>query len=62
MAKSIWDLEEEDYVDKWKTYVDEQGREVHENEVLGMTFINCGEISKEEFERRFKVKLDDDLQ
>lgn len=53
MAKSIWDLEEEDYVDKWKTYVDEQGQEVHENEVLGMKITKLN-LSEQEIEEKFK--------
>lgn len=58
MAKSIWDLEEEDYVDKWKTYVDEQGQEVHENEVLGMKITKLN-LSEQEIEEKFNIKLVD---
>lgn len=56
MAKSIWDLEEEDYVDKWKTYVNEQGQEVHENEVLGMKITKLNS-SEQEIEEKFNIKL-----
>ncbi|WP_195643248.1 hypothetical protein [Bacteroides ovatus] len=56
MAKSIWDLEEEDYVDKWKTYVNEQGQEVHENEVLGMKITKLN-LSEQEIEEKFNIKL-----
>ena len=58
MAKSIWDLEEEDYVDKWKTYVDEQGQKVHENEVLGMKITKLN-LSEQEIEEKFNIKLAD---
>ena len=58
MAKSIWDLEEEDYVDKSKTYVDEQGQEVHENEVLGMKITKLN-LSEQEIEEKFNIKLVD---
>lgn len=58
MAKSIWDLEEEDYVDKWKTYIDDKGQEVHENEVLGMKITKLN-LSEQEIEEKFNTKLAD---
>lgn len=58
MSKSLLELKEEDYVDKWVMYVNEKGEQVHENEVLGLKITKLN-LSKQEIEEKFNIKLDD---